>query len=300
MRRVVAAGMAMVGMLVFAPGAGAITHGVPDGNGHPEVGALLAQQAFSDGTWEECSGTLISPTRVPDGRALRRGRPPRGGHVRLVLRRTRPAPRTGAPGTATRATTRRERTRRTWLSSCSTSPSPGFTPARLRRGRLAQRPDGEPAVDLGRLRRAVRDQRARAARRSTTRTFATSPRGRLNSVTPSLAPRLPEPLHRERRHLLRRLGRPELPRRGRERDEHRGRHDHRGRHAVPLDERRLPARHAVGARVPRAVRRPALSSISRAPATRTRSILGHQPARGCAIYCDEAEPGDVAVAVWVA
>ena len=23
---------------------------------------LLAQQAFSDGTWEECSGTLISPT----------------------------------------------------------------------------------------------------------------------------------------------------------------------------------------------------------------------------------------------
>jgi V8-like Glu-specific endopeptidase len=43
-------------------GAGAITNGVPDGNGHPEVGALLAQQAFSDGTWEECTGTLISPT----------------------------------------------------------------------------------------------------------------------------------------------------------------------------------------------------------------------------------------------
>src|SRR5918911_3573420 len=41
---------------------GAITYGVPDGQGHPEVGALLAQQAFSDGTWEECSGTLISPT----------------------------------------------------------------------------------------------------------------------------------------------------------------------------------------------------------------------------------------------
>jgi len=41
--------------------AGAITYGQPDGNGHPEVGALLAQQAFSDGTWEECSGTLIAP-----------------------------------------------------------------------------------------------------------------------------------------------------------------------------------------------------------------------------------------------
>jgi len=61
MRGVVAAGMAMVGMLVFAPGAGAITNGVPDGNGHREVGALLAQQAFPDGTWEECSGTLIAP-----------------------------------------------------------------------------------------------------------------------------------------------------------------------------------------------------------------------------------------------
>jgi Trypsin len=48
--------------LALAAAAGAITYGVPDGNGHPEVGALLAQQAFSDGTWEECSGTLISPT----------------------------------------------------------------------------------------------------------------------------------------------------------------------------------------------------------------------------------------------
>jgi secreted trypsin-like serine protease len=47
--------------LALAAAAGAITYGVPDGNGHPEVGALLAQQAFSDGTWEECSGTLIAP-----------------------------------------------------------------------------------------------------------------------------------------------------------------------------------------------------------------------------------------------
>src|SRR5436305_3942503 len=47
--------------LAAAP-AGAITYGAPDGAGHPEVGALLAQQAYSDGTWIECSGTLISPT----------------------------------------------------------------------------------------------------------------------------------------------------------------------------------------------------------------------------------------------
>jgi Trypsin len=62
MRRIVATGVVAFAMLALAAGASAITYGVPDGNGHPEVGALLAQQAFSDGTWEECSGTLISPT----------------------------------------------------------------------------------------------------------------------------------------------------------------------------------------------------------------------------------------------
>jgi secreted trypsin-like serine protease len=49
-------------VLALAAPAGAITNGAPDGNGHPEVGALLAQQAYSDGTWAECTGTLISPT----------------------------------------------------------------------------------------------------------------------------------------------------------------------------------------------------------------------------------------------
>jgi len=51
----------LAGALVFAAAGSAITNGVPDGNAHPEVGALLAQQAFSDGTWEECTGTLIAP-----------------------------------------------------------------------------------------------------------------------------------------------------------------------------------------------------------------------------------------------
>jgi V8-like Glu-specific endopeptidase len=54
--------LALASLAVAAAPAAAITNGVPDGNGHPEVGAMLAQQAFSDGTWEECTGTLISPT----------------------------------------------------------------------------------------------------------------------------------------------------------------------------------------------------------------------------------------------
>src|SRR5438477_9383645 len=61
MKRLIATAT-LLAALATAPAALAITNGGPDGNGHPEVGALLAQQAFSDGTWEECSGTLISPT----------------------------------------------------------------------------------------------------------------------------------------------------------------------------------------------------------------------------------------------
>ena len=61
MRKFVAGIVAVASLTIAAPAA-AITNGQPDGNGHPEVGALLAQQAYSDGTWAECTGTLISPT----------------------------------------------------------------------------------------------------------------------------------------------------------------------------------------------------------------------------------------------
>jgi hypothetical protein len=61
MKRRIAVFAAAAAALAAAGGALAITNGQPDGNGHPYVGALLAQQAFSDGTWEECTGTLIAP-----------------------------------------------------------------------------------------------------------------------------------------------------------------------------------------------------------------------------------------------
>lgn len=63
MGRVITACVAvLLGTLAFSSIAGAITYGAPDGGGHPEVGALLAPVAYSDGTWETCTGTLISPT----------------------------------------------------------------------------------------------------------------------------------------------------------------------------------------------------------------------------------------------
>jgi secreted trypsin-like serine protease len=49
-------------LAVAASPAGAIINGSPDNGAHPEVGALISATQFSDGTWLECSGTLISPT----------------------------------------------------------------------------------------------------------------------------------------------------------------------------------------------------------------------------------------------
>ncbi|HEX2057152.1 MAG TPA: trypsin-like serine protease [Actinomycetota bacterium] len=57
-----ALGLAVLTALVLAAPAGAITYGTPDGNAHPNVGGLVADTAYSDGTWIYCSGTLISPT----------------------------------------------------------------------------------------------------------------------------------------------------------------------------------------------------------------------------------------------
>lgn len=52
-----------VTMIVGLPSpASAITNGMPDGEGHPAVGALIAGKSYPDGTWSYCTGTLISPT----------------------------------------------------------------------------------------------------------------------------------------------------------------------------------------------------------------------------------------------
>src|SRR5947208_16362412 len=61
MRRLILAA-SLAAVLAAAAPAGAITGGSADGNGHPNVGGLVAAQAYSDGTWIYCSGTLISPT----------------------------------------------------------------------------------------------------------------------------------------------------------------------------------------------------------------------------------------------
>jgi secreted trypsin-like serine protease len=65
MRRRTSAVLALAALgaatLALAGPASAITHGAPDGSAHPYVGGLVADTAYSDGTWIYCSGTLIAP-----------------------------------------------------------------------------------------------------------------------------------------------------------------------------------------------------------------------------------------------
>jgi hypothetical protein len=62
MKQTLALAAALLTVLAFsvAP-AGAVTDGVPDGEGHPYVGLMVAQDASGAPLWR-CSGTLISPT----------------------------------------------------------------------------------------------------------------------------------------------------------------------------------------------------------------------------------------------
>lgn len=46
----------------IASPASAITNGTADQGEHPEVGALIDDKPYGDGTWSYCTGTLISPT----------------------------------------------------------------------------------------------------------------------------------------------------------------------------------------------------------------------------------------------
>jgi V8-like Glu-specific endopeptidase len=62
MRRNLVLSVALAVLLLVAVPAHAITNGQPDGEAHPNVGALVSSTQYSDGTWLYCTGTLISPT----------------------------------------------------------------------------------------------------------------------------------------------------------------------------------------------------------------------------------------------
>src|SRR5689334_7436399 len=61
-RRLLLAAVLLLAVVLPAAPASAITNGTADGGAHPNVGGLVSETQYSDGTWIYCSGTLVSPT----------------------------------------------------------------------------------------------------------------------------------------------------------------------------------------------------------------------------------------------
>ena len=225
-------------LLAAASRAPAIVGGGPDGSAHPEVGAVLV------------------PRRSRTGRALsaraRSSRRPCSSPPRTATMGIDPVEvtfgwpsRTEAPPTP--ALPRRPAYRKTQSDPHDLAvivldkPVRPSTPARpAEAGSLDCWPTGPQqftSVGYGAQEVTARAGRAHVPLQRRPR------RGDRDAQLghPRLAPRLDEPVPRQRRHLLRRLRRPELPRRTEQRA--RGDDDH-GRRDLPLDQRRLPARHA--------------------------------------------------------
>ena len=246
MRRILVAAVLLLAVLLPAAPAGAITNGTVDGAGHPARRRAGLAHAVLRRHLALLLGHADLPDRLPHRRALRRGGRAGGRHVRSRLRGRRQGllrhlPRRPA---LPRPHQRRPRHRRR-------RPRPGgqgHHAGPAARGRLAVRPLRDPAVHLGRLRRLRGDERSRRPPVPLRRRADGRDR-HAERDEQDLAAHLDERVDRQRRHLLRRLRRPELPRDDANR---RGDHHHR-RRRLPLDERRLPAGHG---------RRPGRSSAS--------------------------------------
>jgi len=193
-------------------------------------------------------GNAHRAQRVSDGGSLRRRRQPRRRDVRLLVRVSNRDDLLGhlvrrprlqqVPGRSARYGGARQsgeedhvgRHRPTRWATCpatSSSRRSATAPSRWRTVRAARRtttrtPATSPSA------RSTRSPRRGCASRRIRRTVTVGP------VTATRADRISSVPARRRRH-----------RRGD--DQHRG-------HAVPVDERRLPSRHGIGSKLPRAVR----------------------------------------------
>ena len=177
----------------------------------------------------ECTGTLISPTVFLTAAHCDEG----VSRVAVTFDSTYAARRARPTRARTRRprTTRRRATRTTSPSSSSTSRSRGSRRRGCRRPTRSAPCRQRRAVHAGRLRRPGGESGRRPDVPLRRRALRRRPDAQL--LNPSWLRISMNPSHGRRRHVLRRLRRPELPRRRSDRDRHRRRHD---------DHRRLPCR----------------------------------------------------------
>ena len=232
---------------------GAITNGAPDGNGHPEVGALLAQQAYSDGTWEECTGTLISPTVFLTAAHCDEG----VSRVAVTFDSTYTAPKgTTYWGTwhADPAYNQAQSDPHDIAVVVLDKAVKGITPGAAADGRLARHRRHDHPVHARSATAARRSTRAAGRKTFSYADVRYVATGTLNSLTPSWLRISMNPSTGNGGTCYGDSGGPNFLGAGAtETNIVAGDDDHR-RHVLPLDERRLPARHAVGAELPGAVR----------------------------------------------
>ena len=265
---------ALAGSLLAAPSAGAITFGTYDGNKHPEVGALFADyDPGSPGLDLLCSGTLISRYQFLTASHCTVFLPDVGVGPHDVYVSFDPSP-LKADGTLDPAT---NLVRGTYHTHPGYGPGGGGDPHDIAVVTLDSRQSATPArlptlnqlnqIDLKSKRFTAvgygdrREAEVRRQQGPLLRRRAPLRHAELQHAHQGVAEARHEPVARRRRHVLRRLGRPALPRRRSERDEPaRGAHGDR-RFALPLDRRRLPGGHRLRARLPTAVRDIALAPL---------------------------------------
>ena len=208
-------GAAVAAALIAATPAKAVVYGAPDGNAHPEVGGLLAQQAYSDGTWIECTGTLISPTVFLTAAHCDEG----VARVRVSF----------ASHYVEGQSTAYSGTYHADPNYNHTASDPqdlavvvldkavkGIAPARLpRAGSLSALSGSQQFTSVGFGAHAVTSGGKGGKQFAYDDVALRRDAGTLNTVTQDVAEDLRcNPRQRQRRHVLRRLRRPELPRRG--------------------------------------------------------------------------------------